>query len=183
MTTSPDRTQQAMDTPAQWMVLCLSALSHGDDPLFAEESAEECSAANQRPWNILLVDDDEEVHHAMDLALGNAVIHGRALRIEHCHSASAAHEMLAAESPRVDLVLLDVVMETEDAGLGLLDEIRTQPATRDLPVLLHTGQPGRAPESAVRRRYDISGYLTKSNVTRPILVTALESALLGRKLP
>jgi CheY-like chemotaxis protein len=183
MTTPPDRTHQATEIPAQWMVLCLSALSLGEDPLFTEESVEDSGTAGARPWSILLVDDDEEVHRAMDLALGSAVIHGRSLRIEHCHSASAAKARLEADQPRIDLVLLDVVMETEDAGLGLLDEIRAQPATRDLPVLLHTGQPGRAPESTVRRRYDISGYLTKSHVTRPILVGALEAALLGRSLP
>jgi len=167
---------------AQWVVLCLSALAEEDPLRFADEVEGGRATPLARPWHILVVDDDNQVHEAIGLALGGVIIQDRPLRIEHCHSAATARGHLYGEGNLVDLVLLDVVMETPDAGLNLLDEIRTLPLTRDLPVLLHTGQPGRAPEGAVRRRYDISGYLTKSSVTRPILIAALETALLGRKL-
>lgn len=180
MNRKPEISRQEPEALAQWVVLCLSALSDDDAFQFADEM--EASAKAIQPWHILVVDDDNEVHEAIDLALRGVVIHGRPLQLEHSHSAATARGRLGAEEAEIDLVLLDVVMETVDAGLNLLEEIRALPLTRDLPVLLHTGQPGRAPESAVRGRYDISGYLTKSNVTRPILITALESALLGQKL-
>lgn len=167
------------DPLAQWVILRLYSFADDDLVDFAEDhdAAKDSHAA--RPWSIVVIDDDDEVHRAIDLALGGINVLGRPLRMSHCHSAAAARTELFDEGAQVDLVLLDVVMETADAGLDLLEELRSLPATRDLPVLLHTGQPGQAPEAAVRSRYDISGYLTKSNVTRPTLIAALEAALSG----
>lgn len=174
-------TDQAL---AQWVVLRLSSLAEDDLLNFADEQeAAVRGARNQTPWSVLVVDDDEEVHRAIDLALGDVSVLGRPLVLHHCNSASTAHDRLIVDGGQLDLVLLDVVMETVDAGLNLLEEIRALPATRDLPVLLHTGQPGKAPEIIVRRRYDISGYLTKSAVTRPTLIAALEAALSGKAVP
>lgn len=171
------------DAPARWVVLRLASLADDDLLAFTDESGEAAKQAGAaRPWQVLVVDDDDEVHGAIDLALGGVVIHNRPLQIRHCHSAATARGQLVDSGQHLDLVLLDVVMETPDAGLDLLEEIRALPATRDLPVLLHTGQPGQAPESRVRSRYDISGYLMKSTVTRPNLIAALEAALAGRTL-
>lgn len=179
----PSKSHSDTEPLAQWVVLRLSHLAD-EDFLHFEDDPETASRTTRslQAWTVLVVDDDDEVHRAIDLALGGVVIHGRPLNIEHCHSAATARHRLTGDNLGLDLVLLDVVMETADAGLGLLEDIRTVPATRDLPVLLHTGQPGQAPERTVRSRYDISGYLTKSNVTQPILIAALESALLGQKL-
>ena len=68
-------------------------------------------------WQILVVDDDHEVHAATDFALHAVRILGRPLAISHAHSAMEAREMLAANRD-FSVVLLDVVMETEDAGLA-----------------------------------------------------------------
>jgi CheY-like chemotaxis protein len=105
----------------------------------------------------------------------------RPLDLKHCLSAAEARQHLAEDSGGIDLVLLDVVMETADAGLALLDEMRSAPATQSLPVLLHTGQPGQAPERVIRARYDISGYLTKTTVTRQGLIAALETILIDQR--
>lgn len=178
----PSHSPQRADPLAQWIILRL--YSRADDDLldFAEDPGSNKDQHATRPWSIVVVDDDDEVHRAIDLALGGANVLGHPLRISHCKSAAAARISLFDEGEPVDLVLLDVVMETADAGLNLLEELRTLPATRDLPVLLHTGQPGQAPEAAVRSRYDISGYLTKSNVTRSTLIAALEAALNGKSV-
>ena len=126
-----------------------------------------------------MVDDDPEVHQALSLALSQARIHGRRIRLAHCTSAAEARRLLQSGADTFDLVLLDVVMETADAGLRLLDEINGLSATRTLPVILHTGQPGSAPEHVVRGRYEISGYLTKATVTRQGLIEALGAVLAG----
>ena len=171
------------DAPARWVVLRLASLADDEFLAFRDDTGNNAKQAGAlRPWHVLVVDDDDEVHHAIELALGGVAIHSRPLQIRHCHSAATARNQLVDDGEHLDLVLLDVVMETADAGLDLLEEIRALPATRDLPVVLHTGQPGRAPESRVRSRYDISGYLTKSTVTRPTLIAALESALIGKTL-
>ncbi|WP_374385013.1 response regulator [Dongia sp.] len=162
---------------AQWILLRLKPFVDDDAAsLFADE-AEEGAVTAGRPWSILIVDDDSEVHAAIGLALSGAEIDGRRLRLSHCHSASEARTRLAGDEEDIDLVLLDVVMESAEAGLDLLESLRAEPETRSLPVLIHTGQAGRFSENMVRARYDISGYLPKSSVTQQGLLSALRAVL------
>lgn len=169
------------DSGARWVLLRLKPQRDDDILDFAAEDDPDMVVSAKTPWSILVVDDDDEVHRAVELALMTVNIHGRPLRLDHCSSAATARTRLLYGADAVDLVLLDVVMETADAGLTLLDQIRTEPAMRGLPVLLHTGQPGHAPERVVRMHYDISGYLTKSTVTRQTLIDALSIILGGAK--
>ncbi|WP_374654943.1 response regulator [Dongia sp.] len=170
------------DEQAQWILLRLKPPADDDLLDFLEDESEDEALKSAQPWTLLIVDDDSEVHRAIELALMAVRIHGRALALSHCMSAAEARAMLERHAHPVDLVLLDVVMETADAGLILLDEMRSNEATRSVPVLLHTGQPGQAPEKLVRARYDIGGYLTKSTVTRQSLIAALEKTLGGATL-
>jgi CheY-like chemotaxis protein len=164
---------------AHWILL--RPIQQTDDDLFDLSDTDDDEDLGAQPWSILIVDDDSEVHRAVELALMGVRVGGRPLDLAHCLSAAEARRHLAEKSRATDLVLLDVVMETADAGLALLDEMRTAPTTQSLPVLLHTGQPGQAPEGLIRSRYDISGYLTKTTVTRQGLITALESILSEQK--
>ncbi|WP_452031314.1 putative bifunctional diguanylate cyclase/phosphodiesterase [Azospirillum palustre] len=75
------------------------------------------------------------------------------------------------------VVLLDVVMETPDAGLKLVRIIREELKLTAVRIILRTGQPGYAPELAVIRDYDIDDYRTKSEMTRNRLLTSLFTAL------
>jgi len=163
------------DETAHWILL--RPIQLADDDLLDFNDADDSDLQTARPWHILVVDDDSEVHRAVELALMGVQVEGRPLDLKHCLSAAEARTLLAERPRGLDLVLLDVVMETADAGLTLLDEMRSAPATQSLPVLLHTGQPGQAPESLIRSRYDISGYLTKTTVTRQGLIAALQSIL------
>lgn len=182
MTQQPTHPANETDDTARWVLLRLKPLLDDDIIDFFSEDEPDGDAGANEPWSILVVDDDAEVHRAVELALTSVEIHGRPLRLNHCSSAAEARVQLIERSQTVDLVLLDVVMETADAGLTLLDDMRSQPMMRGLPVLLHTGQPGHAPERVVRAHYDISGYLTKSNVTRQTLIDALDTILGGAKL-
>nr|WP_298685748.1 response regulator [uncultured Dongia sp.] len=182
MSTLPSPPAPEAENGARWAILRLKSPYDDDAIDFREEEDSSSAARELAPWSILIVDDDAEVHRAIELALMMVKIYGRPLHLSHCASAAEARVLLLGGSEAVDLVLLDVVMETADAGLTLLDEIRAVPARRGLPVLLHTGQPGQAPERKVRADYDISGYLTKSTVTRQSLIGALEIILGGSKL-
>jgi CheY-like chemotaxis protein len=164
---------------AHWILL--RPTPQMDDDLVDLSDNDNDADLGSQPWSILIVDDDSEVHRAVELALMGVRVDGRLLDLAHCLSAADARKHLTEKSRAIDLVLLDVVMETADAGLTLLDEMRRAPATQSLPVLLHTGQPGQAPEGLIRSRYDISGYLTKTTVTRQGLITALESILSEQK--
>ena len=75
------------------------------------------------------------------------------------------------------LVLLDVVMESNHAGLDLVKTIRSDLKNHQIRLILRTGQPGEAPEEHVIRDYDINDYKNKTEVTAIKLKTLLYSAL------
>jgi len=128
------------------------------------------------PWRILVVDDDEEVHRATHFALRHIKVDGRSLELIHADSADAARGILE-ESRNIAVAMVDVVMETPDAGLKLVDTIRNELGNASIRIVLRTGQPGYAPELEVVRRYDINDYRTKSELTQNRLVTTLTAAI------
>src|SRR5918997_1359686 len=85
-------------------------------------------------------------------------------------------ELLRAH-PDIAVVLLDVVMETEGAGLDLVDYIRTELKNETVRIILRTGQPGQAPERRVIVDYDINDYKAKTELTADKLFTTLTAAL------
>jgi diguanylate cyclase (GGDEF)-like protein len=128
------------------------------------------------PWRVLIVDDEREVHAATLFALKGLIIAGRPLEFLHAYSASEARGIVE-RTPDIAVVLLDVVMEREDAGLQLVRVIRDDLGCTDTRIILRTGQPGYAPELEVIRDYDINDYKTKSELTRTRLVTSLTTAI------
>lgn len=131
---------------------------------------------NPDPWLILVVDDDPGIHQATEFALLGVTIFSRPLRLLHAHNSIEAIEALTA-APGVSVVLLDVVMETDHAGLELVRFIREDLKRESVRIILRTGQPGSAPEVEVIRLYDINDYRTKVELTRTRLLTSLTTAL------
>ncbi|WP_018610656.1 GGDEF/EAL domain-containing response regulator [Uliginosibacterium gangwonense] len=128
------------------------------------------------PWNILIVDDDPDVHTTTTFALRGTDILGHPLNFLHADSAAQARDILAS-APDIAVILLDVVMEQEDSGLRLVHTIRTEFGMAETRIILRTGQPGYAPEMDAIRDYDINDYKTKSELTRNKLFTTLTSAI------
>ncbi len=126
-------------------------------------------------WRILVVDDDEDVHQATRFALRDVTILGRPVELLHAHSAAEAKKH-AAESGDIAVALVDVVMETPDAGLELVRHLR-QSGFVEMRIVLRTGQPGYAPELAVIAEYEIDDYRTKLELTRTRLMTVLTTAI------
>ncbi|MGL6290761.1 MAG: EAL domain-containing protein [Silanimonas sp.] len=142
---------------------------------FAKET-EDGAAGHAPGWCIVVVDDDEEVHEATRFALRHVHVHGRPLDLVHLFSAAEARRTLPGlRVPAV--ILLDVVMETENAGLELVDFIRNECDLSATRIVLRTGQPGYAPELSVFARYDINDYFTKAELSRTRLITAITSAV------
>ena len=134
------------------------------------------TASSGPVWRILIVDDDEEVHASTRYALGGVHAAGRALEMAHAHSAAEARALLKADRDFA-VILLDVVMETDSAGLDMVEFIRNDMRMSEVRIILRTGQPGYAPELDVFNDYDINDYRTKSELTRIRLITAITSAL------
>lgn len=140
------------------------------------EPGELVPSADARPWRILIVDDDGDVHKATELAMQGLRVEGEPLLFLHASSAAQARQMVALQND-LAVVLLDVVMESEDAGLQLVRYIRDELQQRAVRIVLRTGQPGYAPEIETVQAYDINDYKTKSELTRTRLYTVLTAAI------
>ncbi|MBP2296656.1 DUF3369 domain-containing protein [Azospirillum rugosum] len=148
-------------------------LDDQDDGGGERESAP-VSPANR--WKMLIVDDEPEVHSITKLVLADFSYKGRSAHFLSAHSAAEAKDILAREDD-IAIILLDVVMETDDAGLQLVHHIREVLKNRHVRIILRTGQPGQAPERAVILDYDINDYKAKTQLTAQQLFTTTVAAL------
>lgn len=127
-------------------------------------------------WCILIVDDEPEVHAVTHLALRGFEFQQQ--RIELLSALSAEEARLIFEQRNdIALALIDVVMETEHAGLELIHHIREVRNNRKTRLVLRTGQAGQAPEDRVIRDYEIDDYKEKTELTTQKLRTLLYSSL------
>ncbi|MFC0136279.1 hypothetical protein CR105_24970 [Massilia eurypsychrophila] len=147
-----------------------------DDDAVRSAASAALAAGTLPPWRVLVVDDDTDVHAVTRLALRNVGFMGRELELFSAHSAAEGFALLR-DTADIALVLLDVVMETEDAGLVLARRIREELGNHTVRVVLRTGQPGQAPEQRVIIDYDIHDYKAKTELTTQRLFTAVISAL------
>lgn len=127
------------------------------------------------PWKILIADDDADVHAVTRLALKGTTFRGRGLEFIDAYSGAEALRCLD-EHPDIAVAFVDVIMETDDAGLNSIRQLREQ-GHRLVRLILRTGHPGQAPEREVIVNYDIHDYKEKSGITTQKLFTALISAL------
>jgi len=146
------------------------------DTLHFLEDDSTTAMAKELVWRLLVIDDEPDVHKATTFALAGVKILGRSLEFLHAYNASEAVKMLSTESD-VAVVLLDVVMESENAGLGLVKTIRRGLKLTELRIILRTGQPGYAPEIETIHDFDINDYKTKSELTRTKLYASVTAAL------
>ncbi len=147
---------------------------NSDDLLiFSDEEIEEKDCSKQAVddyWHVLVVDDEIEVHSVTKLALKNTEILGKKLKIHSADSAKQAKEILQNNIPFA-MAIIDVVMETDKAGLDLISWIREIHKDHHIRLVLRTGQPGQAPEKEVITNYDINDYKEKTELTSTKLFT------------
>jgi response regulator RpfG family c-di-GMP phosphodiesterase len=154
------------------------ALVWGDDSQEVEQAAAQHASGvrSVEPWTVLVVDDDESVHVITRLVLAGLTFRDRPIELLSAYTAENGIAVLRAH-PEVALVLLDVVMETDDAGLRAVQQVREELNNVNVRVVLRTGQPGKAPERDVVVRYEIDGYELKTEQTSQNLVTVVIAAL------
>jgi len=128
------------------------------------------------PWKVAVIDDDAAVHDGTRYALYDYVLNGQKLDILSAYSADEGRHLLR-NHPDIAVVLLDVVMETDSAGLDLVGFIRNELKNETVRIILRTGQPGQAPERRVIVDYDINDYKAKTELTADRLFTAMTAAL------
>ena len=131
-------------------------------------------------WRILVVDDEIEVHKVTRLILNKIKFEGRGVEFLSAYSAAEATEVLNREND-IALILLDVVMETDDAGLNLVKVIRKDIRNNAVRIILRTGQPGQVPEEHIIVNYDINDYKSKADLTAQNLFTTVIASLRSYK--
>ncbi|KAA0580679.1 DUF3369 domain-containing protein [Azospirillum sp. Sh1] len=153
-----------------------------DEFLFAEEEPAVETAAEAaepvEPWLILIVDDDPAIHATTKMVLRGFAFEGRPAQFLSAATAAEARGVLR-DNPAIAVILLDVVMESDDAGLRLVRYIRNELSNRRVRIILRTGQPGQAPERDVILSYDINDYKSKTELTAQKLFTSVVAALRG----
>jgi len=133
-------------------------------------------SVNLAPWIVIIVDDEPSIHQITEIALGQFTFAERPLEFLHAYTGKEAREIIGSRND-ISLVLLDVVMETDDAGLQTVNYIRNELNNHNIRIILRTGQPGQAPELEVIEKYDINGYNEKTELTANKLHSVLYTAL------
>jgi signal transduction histidine kinase len=133
-------------------------------------------ASTARKWKIAVIDDDQAVHEGTRFALSDYNLNGQTLEILSAYSAAEGRKLMRAHSD-IAAVLLDVIMETDAAGLDLVEYIRNEIRNETVRIILRTGQPGQAPERRIIVQYDINDYKAKTELTADKLFTSLTAAL------
>ncbi len=127
-------------------------------------------------WKVLIVDDEQQVHSVTKMALMGVQFDNRELEFISAYSGEEARRILR-EQTDIAIILLDVVMETDDAGLKLVEYVREELCNLDVRIIIRTGQAGVVPERAVVAKYDINGFREKTELTADKLFSTVYTAL------
>lgn len=138
------------------------------------------STKESEVWRVLITDDEADVHEATKFSMRYTEILGRKIEFYDAYNTEEAIKILE-EVPDIAVIFLDVVMETSNAGLDLVQIIRDDLKLLDVRIILRTGEPNQAPEIEVIRDYDINDYKLKSELTQKKLYATLTSAIRSYK--
>lgn len=145
-----------------------------DEVIYIDEDA---LARPEDFYLLLVVDDNEDVHAATRLTLKDARINGRRLETLHAYSGEEAKRFIEHGIP-FDLVLLDMVMETDDAGLRVAKFIQSFCGHKPAPaIVMRTGQPGQFKDQDVTDCIWFDEFVLKSSATRSHLFDVLTERL------
>ncbi len=150
--------------------------------IFADEkSVKEPGPEKLETWKIMVVDDEKSIHDMTKVVLADFSFEGRSLEFISAYSGREAKEMIIAH-PETAIILLDVVMETDNAGLEVARYIREELGNSIVQIVLRTGQPGQAPEQKVIIEYSINDYKSKIDLTAKQLTTSVLFSLRSYRL-
>ncbi|MDJ0695611.1 ATP-binding protein [Mastigocoleus sp. MO_188.B34] len=148
-----------------------------EEILFVEDDTDTyVQITDKDTWKIMIVDDEPAVHQATQLVLQDFTFENKPVTLISAYSGKEAIELLN-QHPQTAFVLLDVVMESNDAGLKVVKYIRERLENKLVRIILRTGQPGEAPEESIIIDYDINDYKLKVELDHHRLITTAITAL------
>ena len=137
---------------------------------FAEEGSDTAK------WKLLIVDDEPAIHRVTKAALMDFSFMEKKLKFLHAHNKQDA-KTLIRQNPDIAVILLDVMLFGEKAGLEIVSFIRKELKNAFIRIVLRTGQPQEAPERTIISEYDINDYREKTEITAEKLYTIMTASL------
>lgn len=123
-------------------------------------------------WKILIVDDDDSYHTSAKQTLKNISYKNRTIEFLDAYSAEEAVGIIE-KHPDIAIVLLDIVLETEHAGLHLIHRIRGDSNNRYCSIIVQAGEFVNPTEEELATQYEINGIITKSRSSDTRLKTVI----------
>ena len=144
--------------------------------LFEFSAEEETAGPFQKNWVVLSVEDNQPYQDVLESVLQEVVFEGRKIEILRASSAASAATILSKRQD-ISVILLDIVMETDDAGFYLIDTIRNVIGDELIRIVVLTGQPGVKPHDKAINEYNISEYWNKTDLSADKLKSVVVSNL------
>jgi len=150
------------------------------DELIFQQEEESVAKKPTGTWKIIVADDEPEVQTVTKLILKSLEFDNKNLEFINAYSGEETIQKIK-EHPDAAVILLDVIMEKDNAGFEVVKQIREQLHNDKVRIVLRTGQPGQFPEEDVVVKYDINDYKSKTELTKPKMLTTVISALRSYK--
>src|SRR5690349_2904260 len=100
-------------------------MAEDSDFLTLTDDAPAAVGPRGNPWKVAVIDDDAAVHDGTRFALQDYVLNGRGLELLSARSKEEGRKLLN-QHPDTAVILLDVVMESDSAGLDLVTFVRQE---------------------------------------------------------
>jgi len=130
----------------------------------------------KKSYKILIVDDDYSVHEVTNIALKSMNFRDFSLKIFNARSVDEAKTILHEEDD-IAMAMIDVVMETPEAGLDLVNYIRNELKNNLIRLIIRTGQANEFPQTQVIQHYDINDFKEKTELTSERLFTVIRTSI------
>lgn len=138
----------------------------------SKKPAPNSAKSSARPWKVLIVDDDAGILMITEHILKNFIFSERPV-VTYSAKSFAEAAALYDQHPDTAVALIDVVMDTADAGLRLVKHIREGCGNERIQLVLRTGQPGHMDQRDILLGYSINDYLNKTAITSQALQNRL----------
>lgn len=128
-------------------------------------------------WNVIVADDEGMVHMVTEMALKNMEFEGKPLKLHSAYTAKQTIELMRELPNHVAIILLDIVMESLDAGLEAVPLIRDELTNHEVRIIIRTGQAGRSAQDDIIREYDVNDFYDKVSLDHDRLINAVTLSL------
>lgn len=127
-------------------------------------------------WKVVVIDDDKMEHAITNVVLKNKKYNGIKIDFIEGYSAEQAYDIMR-NNDDVAVIIIDVVMETHNSGLEVVQYIRDELRNSSVRIIIRTGHVGDVVQLEAIREYDVNDYREKSTLTAENLNATVTKAL------